>query len=71
METWSRQKDFWLTHRISSDKLLDVVTLYSMRYPEDRETLLWLSSRGVFGSDEGGEHTFEIAEMFGFTPRPN
>lgn len=69
METWSRQKDFWLTHRVDSDTLLTIITEYSGNHPEDHETLLWLSSRGAKGSDMGGEHTFEVAQEHGFKPR--
>lgn len=70
-EHWSRQKDHWLTFRVSSDKLLRLITLYVLEHPEDLETVLWLSTRGTMGSDNGGSDTFNLAQQLGgFVARP-
>lgn len=70
-EHWSRQKDHWLTFRVNSDKLLRLVALYVLEHPDDLETVLWLSTRGVMGSDNGGFETFKLAQQLGgFVARP-
>lgn len=74
-DPWSRQKDFWLTHRVSDDKLLHVIELYTrMRKShteQDIATIAWLSSRGARGYDGGGADTRAAAVYAGgFVYRP-
>lgn len=69
-DSWSRQKDHWLSSRVDSDTLLRVISAYLTIHPDDHDTVLWLSSRGARGIDKGGNGTQAVAEnLGGFRPR--
>lgn len=67
---WQRQKEYWLYCRVSAEELVECIFRYVEAVPDDHITILWLSSRGVKGYDNGGRITEEVALTYGnYVPR--
>lgn len=74
-DPWSRQKDYWLSHRATAEQILATIAMLYDRAngePPELDTILWLSSRGRYGQDVSGSDTLDSAvKVGGFTLRPN
>lgn len=66
---WDIQRDAWL-YRVLPEDLVECIFRYAVEVPGDTETILWLSSRGVKGSDAGNKITKRVAQQYGnYVPR--
>lgn len=70
MDSWDRQKLFWLSFRASSEQVLATISVLCEKPGHHEETILWLSTRGSRGQDVDGPATLEAAmKVGGFKPR--